>query len=124
VDWVHLRWILFYFLPAIPLAAAWRGSILSAGARKIPIIFPQTASTISLLWIAAAFVNQGVLGPGYSDIRYGIILGDLIVVSASFLFSFVSVFFAKARAQRVWTGLACLLLLVDWILIAAANAVA
>jgi hypothetical protein len=124
VDWIHLRWIFLYLLPAIPVAVAWRESILSVSARGLLNLAPQTASTISLLWIAAALINQSVLGPGYSNIRYGIILGNLIVVASTFLFSVSSIFFAKVKIQSIWTGIACLLLFVDWTLTAASNAVA
>jgi hypothetical protein len=122
MDWIHLRWVLLYLSPVIPLTFAWRISMSSQYARKLMNLVPQVAATISLIWISIALVNQGVLGPAYSNLRGGIILGNLILVSVACLFSFISVFFRGDGWQRSWTGLACLMLFADWLLTAAANA--
>ena len=124
MDWLRLRWVPVYLFPAVPLAGAWYESISSPDARKIAILIPQILATVSLLWIALMFLNQDVLGPSYSTLRFIIIVGNLGMVLATCLFSFVFSFLAKPRWRLIWTGVACLFLLFDWILTGAANAVA
>jgi hypothetical protein len=124
VDWNHLRWLILYLLPAIPLFFAWRSSIPGFRSTAVWKLFPQIIATVSLLWIAAMFVNEGALGPEYSDLRGGILLGNAIFILASCLFSFIAAIFPGQRKRHLMTGLACILLLVDWVLTAAANSVA
>jgi hypothetical protein len=74
--------------------------------------------TLSLLWIASAFVTQALLGPSYSSIRYWIISVNLFAAFSSSICSFVSAFFPGPKVLRILVGLACFWLTVDWLITA------
>lgn len=117
MDWTNLGWMLLYLSPALPLAVAWKSSILSQNARRVASVVPQTVATISLFWIAASFVSENFLGPEYSNLRGGMILGNMIADLAICILAFMPSISPGTVRQRIATGAAGLLLALVWYLI-------
>jgi hypothetical protein len=116
--WKYCAWMALFSSPALPLAFAWR-RLACGSARSVLDLVLTAAPTVSLCWFDAAVVNIRFLGSLYGNSHYAIIAGNwgavLICGVVSFAFS------RSARAQRIATGLACLLLFVEWTFLGFAN---
>ena len=121
MDWIYLRWVLFYLSPAIPLALVWQSIAFSPQSRRFLIWFPAAVGTTSIAWIAVALLSQSVLGPAYSNVRGYIILGNLMMTVGCGLCCFVLSIFPLARRLHILTGAACIVIGVCWLLTLAAN---
>ena len=113
-----------FSVPVPAIAFAWWRLRVSPCARTIRNIIPLVIATVSQVWILSVFLTQSVLGPGYSNVRSGIILVNLLSTFGAGVFSLVSGVIWAPRTLRIITGAACLLLAVEWLIIAAANSVA
>lgn len=116
-------WIALYSLPSIPIAVGW-WRVISADAERtsnkaILLLIP----TISQLWVFGIFVNEAILGPDYSAVRYAIIAANLFGSLGVSAFSLALGLARQPRAARIATALAGLMLSVIWALTAAANSV-
>jgi hypothetical protein len=114
IVWKYCAWLALFSSPAIPIAYAWRKFALDRSARRIVHLAPLSIATISMLWFDAAAANLSFLGPSDGSLRHAIIGGNLLAVLACAAVSLLSLFFRNARAQRIATGLACLMLAVEW----------
>jgi hypothetical protein len=117
--WKYCAWMALFSSPAVPLAFAWRR--LACGARNALDLVLTAAATLSLCWFDAAVVNIRFLGALYGSSHYAIIGGNWIAVLVCGVVSFAFSRSAPARAQRIATGLACLLLFVEWSFLGIAN---
>ncbi|MGB6742582.1 MAG: hypothetical protein WBE38_02910 [Terracidiphilus sp.] len=115
--WKYCAWLALFSSPAIPLAFAWRWLLKDARLRKPGTLVPAAIASLSLVWFDAAVANYRFVGPLYSRVRYVVTGGNLGLALLCALFCLVTSFFAGARAARIVTALACLLLAVEWALL-------
>jgi hypothetical protein len=119
--WKYWLWWALFSSPAVPLAFAWRR--LRADVRAGTRIDGLTllAATASVLWLDAAVANWWFVGPLYGRAHYAIIGGNLAADFVAMLISFFASISPVARAQRLATGLACLMLSAEWAMIGIVN---
>jgi Na+/proline symporter len=118
IQWKYWMWLAIFSSPLVPIAIAGRWWLSEDPARRrTGSLIPLLVAIISLFWFIGAIVDWSFLGPLYSDLRYAIAGGNLIAVLLS---SFVS-FRSKARVQGVATGIACLMISLEWLFIGVAN---
>jgi hypothetical protein len=112
--WKYCAWLALFSSPAIPLIFAWRRLVSDRSARGFIQPVPLSIATISLLWFDAAAANLSFLGPSDGSLHHAITGGNLLAMLVCAAISLGCSFFRKARAQRIATGLACLMLAVEW----------
>lgn len=115
--WKYCAWLALFSSPVVPLAFAWRWLLKDARLRKPGTLVPAAIASFSLVWFDAAVANYRFVGPIYSSLRYVVTGGNLGFALVCALFCLVTSFFAGARAARIATALACLLLAVEWALL-------
>jgi hypothetical protein len=115
IFWKYWLWWALIASPAVPIVFAWRRVRLDLRARMKIDVIPLALASASSLWMDAAVANWRFLGPlGVGRIHLVLIGGNFFLVMASCLISFFSSISPIARAQRVATGVACLLLCAEW----------
>jgi len=112
--WKYCAWLALFSSPVLPLAFAWRRLVSDRNAGRAIHLAPLSIATISLAWFDAAAANLSFLGPIDGSLHHAITGGNLSAVLACALISVVASFFRNARAQWIATGLACLMLAVEW----------
>lgn len=118
--WKYCAWMALFSSPALPLAFAWR-RLFCSGARSFLDLALASVATVSLCWFDAAVMNIRFLGSLYGNSHYAIIGGNWIAVLVCGVVSFAFSRSAPARAQRIATGFACLLLFAEWSFLGIAN---
>ncbi|HUA92634.1 MAG TPA: hypothetical protein VL991_08715 [Terracidiphilus sp.] len=117
--WKYCAWMALFSSPAVPLAFAWLR--LARGARNALDLVLTAVATVSLCWFDAAVMNIRFLGSLYGISHYAIIGGNWIAVLVCGVVSFAFSRSVSARAQRIATGVACLLLFAEWSFLGIAN---
>ena len=121
VAWKYWLWWALFSSPAVPIAFAWLRVRADVRARMRIDVGPLLVATASVLWLDAAVVNWWFLGPLYGMAHYAIVGGNLLADFVSMLMSGLASISPVARAQRLATGLACLMLSIEWAAIGIVN---
>jgi hypothetical protein len=112
--WKYCAWLALFSSPAIPLIFAWRSFFIGDRSHRLGTLIPTAIASVSLLWFDAAMADYRFVGPLYGFLRYAVTGGNLGVVLLCALFCVVTSFRRRARAVRLATGLACLMLAAEW----------
>jgi hypothetical protein len=119
--WKYWLWWALFSSPAVPLAFAWLRLRADVRARMRIDGLTLLIATASVLWLDAAVANWWFLGPLYGRAHYAIIGGNLAADFVAMLVSVLASISPVARAQRLATGLACLMLSAEWAMIGIIN---
>jgi hypothetical protein len=121
IAWKYWLWWALFSSPAVPIAFAWLRLRADVRARMRIDALTLLVATVSVLWLDAVVANWRFLGPLYGRVHYTIIGGNLLAVFLCMLISFFASISPVARAQRLATGLACLMLSVEWAMLGIVN---
>jgi|HubBroStandDraft_5_1064220.scaffolds.fasta_scaffold1101892_1 hypothetical protein len=121
IAWKYWLWWALYSSPAVPLAFAWHRLRADVRTRMRVDGLALLVATLSVLWLDAVVANWRFLGPLFGRTHYAIIGGNLLAAFLCMLISFFASISPVARARRLATGLACLMLSVEWAMIGIVN---
>jgi hypothetical protein len=117
IAWKYWLWWALFSSPAVPIAFAWQRVRADVRARMPIDGLTLLVATASVLWLDAVVANWRFLGPLYGRAHYAIIGGNLAADFVATLVSVLASISPVARAQRLATGLACLMLSAEWAMI-------
>jgi hypothetical protein len=112
--WKYCAWLALFSSPAIPLLFAARALLRGDSSHRLGTLVPTAIAGASLLWFDAAMADYRFVGPLHGFFRYVITGGNLGTVLLCALFCLITSFRRGARAARLATALACLMLAAEW----------
>lgn len=112
--WKYCAWLALFSSPSVPLIFAWRSLLNGDRSRRLVTLIPATVASLSLLWFDAAIADYRFVGPFYGMLHYAVTGGNVVATLACALFCVVTSFRRGARAARLATALACLMLAAEW----------
>jgi hypothetical protein len=117
VVWKYGAWLALISSPLLPIAFAWQRRLADRRAHSVGAFAPLFVVTLSSFWVDAVAADWSFLGSPDGNFRFAIVGGNLIaVLLAGFAWNRLNGF-RLPSAERIAVGVACLLLIVEWLLV-------